>query len=161
MTSRTTDAFDPNLDLMLERTVDVRPELVWRAWTEPALMKQWFTPAPWTTVEAEVDLRPGGIFRFVMRSPEGKDFPNLGCLLEVVPNRRLAWTDALGPGFRPRDGGFPFTAFVSMEPAGSGTKYTARAVHKDTGGRQKHADMGFHDGWGKALDQLVALVKRM
>src|SRR5262249_22802221 len=92
---------DPKLDLVLERFVEVSPELVWMAWTQPEHLKKWFTPAPWTTVDCEIDLRPGGVFRTVMRSPEGKDFPNAGCYLEIVPNRKLVWTDALGAGFRP------------------------------------------------------------
>jgi uncharacterized protein YndB with AHSA1/START domain len=160
MTRTITHQLDPKLDLVLERVVDVPPQLVWRAWTEPALMKQWFTPKPWSTVHCEVDLRPGGKFRFVMRSPEGKDHDNIGCLLEVVENRRLVWTDALGPGYRPRESGF-MTAFVNIEPSGSGTKYVARASHKDEKDRKTHEDMGFHGGWSTALDQLVALVKTL
>jgi uncharacterized protein YndB with AHSA1/START domain len=69
---------DPRLDLLLERIVDVPPVLVWAAWTEPVRLKKWFTPAPWQTVDCEIDLRPGGIFRFVMRSPEGEEFPHVG-----------------------------------------------------------------------------------
>jgi DNA-binding transcriptional ArsR family regulator len=87
--------------LVLERIVDVSPELVWMAWTQPEHLKKWFTPAPWTTVDCEIDLRPGGIFRTVMRSPEGQDFPNLGCYLEVVPHQKLVWTDVLEAHFRP------------------------------------------------------------
>jgi uncharacterized protein YndB with AHSA1/START domain len=160
VTQRAYDQPDPKLDLVLERVVEVPPQLVWRAWTEPALILQWFTPKPWTTVDCEVDLRPGGLFRSVMRSPEGKDHENTGCFLEVVENRRLVWTDALGPGYRPRDGGF-MTAFITMEPSGSGTRYVARAVHKDEKDRKTHEDMGFHTGWGTALDQLVALAKTL
>ena len=52
---------DPRLDLLLERVVDVPPDLVWTAWTVPAHVKKWFTPAPWKTVECEIDLRPGGM----------------------------------------------------------------------------------------------------
>ena len=160
MTDRAYDQADPKLDLVLERVVDVPPRLVWRAWTEPELMKQWFTPAPWTTVHVDIDLRAGGHFRFIMRSPEGKDSDHTGCVLEVVEGRRLVWTDALGPGYRPREGGF-MTAVVTIEPSGNGTKYVARALHKDENDRKKHEDMGFHLGWGKALDQLVALAKKM
>jgi uncharacterized protein YndB with AHSA1/START domain len=50
------------LDLTFERIVDVPPQLVWRAWTEPEFMTQWFCPLPWKTIDAEVDVRPGGIF---------------------------------------------------------------------------------------------------
>ena len=65
--------FDPRLDLKLERVVEVPPELVWAAWTVPEHVKKWFTPAPWQTVDCEIDLRPGGIFRTVMRSPAGQE----------------------------------------------------------------------------------------
>lgn len=161
--------FDPELDLRLERIVAVPVARVWRAWTEPTLLKQWFTPAPWQTVEAEIDLRPGGIFRTVMQSPEGQQFPNLGCWLEVVPHRRLAWTDALLPGFRPSaripDGSCGlksfFTAFLELEALDEGrTRYTATAVHRDAEDSRSHAQMGFQDGWGAALDQLVALMHK-
>jgi uncharacterized protein YndB with AHSA1/START domain len=160
---------DPQLDLVFERIADVAPELVWAAWTTPEHIKHWFTPAPWQTVDCEIDLRPGGIFRTVMRSPEGKDFPNAGCYLEVVRNERLVWTNALDPGFRPSKpsaaelpdcGVFFFTAVIALEPHGSGTKYTALVMHGDAEGRKKHEEMGFHDGWGKALDQLVAYMKK-
>jgi uncharacterized protein YndB with AHSA1/START domain len=161
---------DPKLDLVLERIVDVPRELVWAAWTKPEHIKKWFTPAPWTTVACEIDLRPGGLFSTVMRSPEGQDYPNVGCYLEVLPNERLIWTDAFGPGFRPAirgahevTCGLPsfFTAVITLETHGKGTKYTALAIHRDEETRRKHEEMGFHDGWGKALDQLVALVKKL
>lgn len=155
--------FDPRLDLILERVVDVPPELVWKAWTEPEHVKRWLTPRPWSTVDCEIDLRPGGIFRFVMRSPEGEEFPHVTCYLEVVENRRLTWTDALLPGFRPSNltGEVPqFTAVITMEPHGNGgTKYTAVAMHRDEAGRNAHEKMGFHEGWSAALDQLVEAMK--
>lgn len=162
MSDKTHDNFDPKRDLVLERVVDVPPELVWKAWTEPEHLKRWFTPAPWTTVDCEIDLRPGGIFRTVMRSPEGEKFPNVGCYLEVVENERLIWTGALLPGYRPQPNltdGPIFTAVIALEPHGNGTKYTATAIHSDEAGCAQHAAMGFHEGWGKALDQLVALAK--
>ncbi|MGC4067292.1 MAG: SRPBCC family protein [Polyangiaceae bacterium] len=154
---------DPKLDLVFERTVDVAPELVWKAWTEPEHLKPWFTPRPWTTTECEIDLRPGGLFRTVMRSPEGELHPNVGCYLEIVPFRKLVWTDSLEANFRPTKSeahlGFRFTATILLEPSGSGTKYSAIVMHGDEAGRNKHDAMGFTDGWGKALEQLVRHVK--
>lgn len=158
MTLPATFKIDPTLDLVLERDIDVPCNLVWEAWTRPEHIKKWFTPAPWQTVDCEIDLRAGGKFRTVMRSPEGQEFPNLGCFLEIVPNERLVFTDALLPGYRPASAPF-FTAIVSMQPNGSGTKYVAVAMHRDAEGRRKHEEMGFHQGWGKALDQLVAHAK--
>ncbi len=155
--------FDPKLDLVLERVVEVPRELVWKAWTEPERLKQWFCPKPWSVSACEIDLRPGGKFNTVMRSPDGKEFPNQGCYLEVVPLERLVWTDALTAGYRPSargyltgDGGFYLTAFIVLEAMGSKTtKYTAHAFHSDEAGLKKHEAMGFAEGWGKALDQLV------
>jgi len=101
---------------------------------------------------------PAWSCRTVLRSPEGEDFPGVGCCLEVVENERLVFTDALGPGFRPVEGGF-FTAMILLESHGAGTKYTAIAMHKDEATRQVHEEMGFHAGRSECLDQLVALVK--
>ena len=151
---------DPKLDLVLERVVDVPRELVWAAWTKPEHIVHWFAPKPWTTTHCEIDLRPGGILSFTMRSPEGKDFPNIGCILEVVPKERLVWTDALLPGYRPSQKPF-FTAVIALEKQGKGTRYTATAIHRDEAGRKQHEAMGFHQGWGQCLDQLVAYSKEM
>jgi uncharacterized protein YndB with AHSA1/START domain len=151
---------DPKLDLVLERVVDVPPALIWEAWTKPEHLREWFAPAPWKIVDCEIDLRPGGIFRFVMRGPDGKESPSVGCYLEIIPNERLVWTDALLPGYRPSANPF-LTAVVTLEPRGTGTRYTAMAVHRDEATRTRHEQMGFHEGWGQTLDQLVALAKRM
>ncbi|MFI5323988.1 MAG: SRPBCC family protein [Thermodesulfobacteriota bacterium] len=157
---------DPRLDLVLERIVDVPRELVWKAWTTPEYLMKWFTPLPWITVECEIDLRPGGIFRTVMRSPDGKDYPNVGCYLEVIENESLVWTDALEQGYRPSNrpnnciDSF-FTAIIMLEPHEGGTKYTVIAIHPDEEGRKRHEERGFHEGWSSALDQLVAFVKTL
>jgi uncharacterized protein YndB with AHSA1/START domain len=156
---------DPHLDLVLERVIDVPRSRVWEAWTNPEHLKKWFTPEPWKTVDCEMDLRPGGIFRTVMRSPEGQEFPNVGCFLEIVENEKLVWTSALLPGYRPANlaptpghecAELAMTAIILLESQGSKTKYTAIVLHADPEGRRKHEEMGFHEGWGTALDQLVA-----
>ncbi len=151
---------NPELDLFIERVIDVPRTLVWRAWTDADILKQWFCPVPWSVSHCEIDLRPGGKFYTVMRSPEGEDFPSTGCYLEIIENEKLIWTDALGPGFRPSDEPF-FTGMITLEDHAGGTKYTARGLHATADIRQRHEAMGFHDGWNAALDQLVALVKRL
>jgi uncharacterized protein YndB with AHSA1/START domain len=147
----------PN-DLILERVVDVPPDLVYEAWTKPEHIVHWFTPAPWKTIDCRIDLRPGGEFYSLKESPEGQQFPNNGCILYVEPGRKLVFTECLGPGFRPSANPF-MTAIVEIIPEGSGTRYRATALHKDEETRKKHEEMGFHDGWGKALDQLVEYMK--
>lgn len=150
---------NPETDLVLEREVPVAPQKVWDAWTQPELLKQWFTPRPWQTTDCEIDLRPGGIFRTEMRGPDGEQGGGAGCFLEVVPGERLIWTGALGPGFRPNPAEeLVFTAIIAIEPTATGTKYTAVAMHPAAEPAKAHAEMGFQEGWGSALDQLVELM---
>ena len=146
---------DPKLDLMVERVVRVSPERAWAAWTEPDHLRRWYAPAPGVISECEIDLRPGGVFRFVPRQPDGAENPCTCCYVEVVPYRRLVWTDALRPGFRPAPTGF-FTGVMTLEARGDATLCTAVAMHRNEADRDRHADMGFYDGWGTVLDQLVA-----
>ena len=149
---------DPKLDLVLEREIDVPVELVWKAWTMPEHLKEWFVPKPWSITSCELDLRPGGIFSTVMRSPEGQEFPNLGCYLEVMPLERLVFTDTLLPGYRPAPKPF-FTGVLELSRIGSGTRYKAIAIHGDEETRKNHEEMGFHDGSGTVATQMVDYIK--
>jgi uncharacterized protein YndB with AHSA1/START domain len=165
MTDSNIDSLNPKLDLTFERIVDVPKDLIWKAWTIPEHLKKWFTPSPWTTIDCEIDLRPGGVFRTVMRSPEGQEFPNLGCYLEIIENEKLVWTNTLLPGYRPAplpsENDFSFTATIALAAQGNGTKYTATVFHSDEESCNKHRAMGFEDGWGKALEQLVTIAQEI
>ena len=95
-----------------------------------------------------------------------EEFDNVGCYLQIVENELLVWTDALEPGFRPTrrppdesagSGIWAFTGVIRLAAHGKGTKYTAMAIHRTLAERKAHEAMGFHEGWGKALDQLVEL----
>lgn len=158
MTSNQVPKTNPKLDLVLERNIDVPVDLVWKAWTTPEHLKHWFCPKPWMVTECELDLRPGGLFRTVMRGPEGQEFPNLGCYLEVVPNKKLVFTDTLLTDFRPAPNPF-FTAYLLLDGKGDSTRYTAIAMHGNEEARKKHEDMGFHDGWGTVVGQMVEYIK--
>lgn len=154
------DAFDPDLDLALERTVATPRRLVWKAWTDPRSLMKWFCPRPWETVSCEIDLRPGGRFATVMRSPEGVEVAGANCYLLIVPESRLVWTSALTGGFRPHaqptsDTDFGFTADLTFAEEAGGTRYRAHVMHATAKARKRHEDMGFHDGWNVAFDQLV------
>lgn len=145
----------PN-DLVLTRLIAAPPETLFRCWTEPELLLQWFVPKPWSVARAEVDLRPGGACLIVMRDPEGNEFPNPGVYLEVVPNRRLVFTDAYTAGWQPSVKPF-MTAIISFEPENGQTRYTARARHWSEEARQQHEAMGFQQGWGICADQMASL----
>ena len=147
-------------ELVLTRLIDAPREKLFRAWTEPALMKQWFAPAPWTTPTVETDVRPGGSSLIVMRGPDGTEFPNRGVYLEVVPNERLVFTDAYTKAWEPSEKPF-MTVTLTFENEGGKTRYTARVRHWTVADREAHEKMGFHQGWGQCADQLAALAKKI
>jgi uncharacterized protein YndB with AHSA1/START domain len=156
-----TDGAAHAYDLVLKRTFDAPPEKVFKAWTDPELLKKWFAPQPWSLPEAAVDLRPGGQFRVTMRSPDGEEFPNSGVFLEVIPGRRIISTDGLTPDWKPTGQPFMVTR-IDFEPtADGGTAYTATASHWTEAAMKQHEQMGFHEGWGQCADQLGELVKTL
>lgn len=148
-------------DLVLTRDFDATPDKLYRAWTEPALITQWFTPPPFTTPKAEMDVRPGGSSVITMRGPDGTEFPNPGIYLEVVPNKRLVFTDAYTSAWEPSEKPF-MTGILTFEDIGNGrTRYTARVRHWTIADREAHEKMGFHQGWSIATEQLAALVANL
>ena len=145
-----------NRELVLTRIIHAPRERVYRAWT--TRLPEWWGPHGMTTPFCEMDLRPGGVFRTVMRAPDGTEYPTKGVFLEVVANERIVFTDAFDPGWQPAPDIF-FTAITTFESLpGRKTRYTARALHWTVENRDKHDKMGFHQGWGESLDRLVSLV---
>lgn len=147
-------------ELVLTSLIDAPREKLFRAWTEPALLKQWFAPSPWTTPHAEIDVRPGGSSLFVMRGPDGKEFPNPGVVLEVVKNEKLTFTDAYTKAWEPSAKPF-MTVVLTFADEGGKTRYTARVLHWTAEDCKAHEDMGFHGGWSLCTDQLAKLVQRI
>ena len=148
-------------ELVLTRLIDVPREKLWRCWTEPELIVQWFTPPPFKTVHAETDVRPGGSSYILMKGPEGQEMPNRGVYLEVAKNEKLVFTDAYTTAWEPSGKPF-FTGILTFEDAGAGkTKYTARVVHWTREDCEAHEKMGFHQGWSIATDQMTALAKTL
>lgn len=147
-------------ELTLTRLIPAPRSIVWRCWTEPELIKQWFTPRPWTTPVVETDVRTGGATSMIFRGPNGEEFPNRGVYLEVVPEERLVFTDAYVTAWVPS--GKPYmTAIVEFADEAGGTRYSARVRHWSEADRKSHEDRGFHQGWGKAAEQLEELSRRL
>jgi len=156
-------SIDPKLDLVMERTTDVAAEKIWQGWTDPKTLMEWFCPRPWKVTDCRIQLKPGGEFYTVMEGPKGEKMHNHGCYLEVVPKRKLVWTGMMTKGFRPVVNdtlGFAFVATIEVQSSPKGTLFKATVAHADEEGRKKHEQMGFHEGWGKAFDQLVELMKK-
>jgi uncharacterized protein YndB with AHSA1/START domain len=160
MTTTAEAASTADRELVLTRIIDAPRAKVFRAWTDPELLKQWFAPLPYTTPVAELDVRPGGANFIVMRDPQGNDLPNRGVYLEVVPNERLVFTDAYTEAWQPSPKPF-MTVILTFEDVSGKTRYTARVRHWTVADRETHEKMGFHKGWGLCTDQLAALVAKL
>ena len=160
MTPDNQDAPAAGRELVITRLIDAPREKLYRAWTEPALIKQWFAPHPWTVPVAETEVRPGGATLIVMRGPDGNEFPNRGVYLEVVPNERLVFTDAYTRAWEPSVKPF-MTGILTFEDEGGKTRYTARVRHWSVADCESHEKMGFRQGWGQCTDQLAALVAKL
>ena len=120
-------------------------------------------PKPWGHVaKCELDLRPGGIISIDIALTEGGEFPNLGCVLEVVTMERLVWTSMLFPGYRPAVfDDVPITAIFTLATVGAGTRYVFTALHRDEADFEKNKTSGFQQGPEIAVDQFVAHVMSM
>ncbi|KLK94043.1 ATPase [Microvirga vignae] len=143
-------------ELSVTRWIDAPPEAVYRVWTERT--GEWWAPRPYTTPEVHMDLRPGGRALMAMRAPDGTDLPREeGVFLEVVPNRKIVFTNVFKSGWIPQD---PFmVVIVTFDPEGTGTRYTARVLHWNEETLKQHEAMGFQEGWGIVAGQLAALAE--
>ena len=159
----TAATIDPKLDIVFERFIDAPPRLVWDALTKPEHIKEWYMPREWGRVShTELDARPGGVFRIDIAVGDGREVPNLGCVLEAVPMERLVWTSMLFPGYRPAVfDDIPITAIMTLKAEGSGTRYVFTALHRDEADLEKNRESGWQQGTEIALDQLAAHVKSM
>jgi uncharacterized protein YndB with AHSA1/START domain len=151
---------DTSRDLVLTRLIDASPETLYRCWTEPDLLKQWFAPKPWTVPRVDNELRPGGACTTVMADEAGTEYPNPGQYLELLPGRKLVFTDAYIGDWQPSEKPF-FTATISFEPENGKTRYTATARHWTPEDKEAHEKMGFHEGWGLCATQLEELAKTL
>jgi len=152
---------DDRLDLLVSRHIDAPRSLIWEAWTVPENLVQWWCPRPWTTELRAFELYPGGAFHAVMHGPDGGISDNPGVFLEIVPQERIVFTSMLVKGWRPASPWLALTGIFTMEDEGDGTRYTARALHKDDADRQQHEELGFYEGWNTCITQLSDFTRNL
>jgi uncharacterized protein YndB with AHSA1/START domain len=150
-------SFPAERELSLTRLIDAPRAALFKAWTDPEILPKWFCPLPWKVSKAEMDVRPGGASCIVMNGPNGEEFPNRGIYLEVVENEKIVFTDAFVAAWEPSEKPF-MVGIITFEDEGGKTRYTARVRHWNVADHDEHVKMGFHEGWGKATDQLEELV---
>lgn len=147
----------PN-DLRLDVTIEAPRAAVWRCWTEPSLLKQWYCPKPWRVESVDAEYRPGGRFNSVFAGPNGEQFENVGCLLDVEAQRRLVFTDGYREGFLPAEKHF-MTGYLELSDEDGKTRMIWGARHANADDTKKHLEMGFVEGWKAAASQLDELAK--
>ena len=132
-------------ELRMTRVFDAPRRLVFEAWSKAEYLSRWFTPAPLTTPACEVDLRTGGVFRIVMRMPDGVEFPMDAHFTEVVPDERICFAAKL-------HGGLDVQTTVTLTEQDGKTTLSVLQVYSHEDG----ATRGAHAGWTQTLDQLAA-----
>jgi uncharacterized protein YndB with AHSA1/START domain len=147
-----------NRELVFTRVINAPPERVFAAWKDPELLKQWWGTADMTTPSCEIDFRPGGAFRALMRTSDGADYPMRGVFLQIEEPSLIVFTDGYEEGWIPTPDPF-ITAFFHFEPLEGRTRLVARVLHWSAAERKRHEDMGFAVGWGGSVDKLARLVE--
>ena len=145
-----TDLAERRLEFV--RSFDAPRDLVFAAWTEPERMKLWWGPKGWTIPFSEADLRPGGAFRYAMRSPDGQEHVVEGVISEIEPPSRFVTVSELGG-----DGNHPpvrVVTAVTFEARGEST--LVRIETSASGGAETidAATEGMVEHWGEHLDRL-------
>jgi uncharacterized protein YndB with AHSA1/START domain len=158
-------------EIVLTRVFDAPRELVFKAWTDPKHMAQWWGPKAFTNPVCQMDLRPGGAWRIVVRSPDGIDYPLKGVFREIVEPERLVmtfdcsehpdeWHDLVNPN-RDKAKGRPaldLLCTVTFEDQAGKTKLTVQTLMESVAIRDAMVKMGMKEGWGQSLDRLEAVL---
>ena len=149
---------DPR-SIIATRVLDAPRELVWTAWTKPEHLAQWWGPDGFSTTTSAYDLRPGGVWRFVMHGPDGRDYENRITFDEIVKPERIRYHHGGGDDVEP----VQFRTTVTFENlAGDRTQLTLHAVFPSAAARQRvikqyGADKGAVQTLARLADYLAKL----
>ena len=147
-------------DLVVTRTIAAPARALFRCWTEPELLRQWFVPHPWGVSHAEVDLRVGGQSLVTMRDTKGNEYPNPAVFLEIVPDCRLVMANGWSDGWVPHNV-TPMICILDFEPDGDGTRHAVCVRHWSEEARDEHEHRGFRPAWNLAFDRLAAVATKL
>lgn len=139
-------------DLVLTRVFDAPREVVFKVWTDPKHVAQWWGPRGFQTTIQEMDVRPGGRWRYAMRGPDGNDYPFDGVFVEVVEPERLVFEGAIHGD--PNQSVWTEVTFADSEGK---TKVTVRQVYSF----ESDATRGAPIGWNQQFDRLVQYLVRL
>jgi uncharacterized protein YndB with AHSA1/START domain len=146
-------------EIVITRVFDAPRELLWKAWTDPQQVVQWWGPRGFTTTIHEMDVRPGGVWRQTMHGPDGTDYPNKSVFIEVVKPERIVYSMS---GGRKGDPAHQFEATWTFEEQGNKTKLTLRMVFASAMVREHVAKTyGVVEGGNQTLDRLGEFVAKV
>jgi len=149
------------LDLEIVRVLAAPRAKLWRALSDPKILKEWWCARPWVMEVRAFDFRAGGAFHTYMTGPDGGESDNPGLFLEIAPMERIVWTSMLVEGWRPAAPWLAMTGIFILEDDGANTRYTARCLHKDDADREQHEKMGFFEGWGNMIQQMEEVARAL
>lgn len=147
----TTLATPSDREIVITRIFNAPPRLVFEAWTRPEHVRHWYGTEDMSLVVCEIDLRPGGRYRYVLRTASGQEFGFSGVYHEVMPPTRLVYTD----GFEGMPGHEALVT-VTFEEHDGKTKLTSRSVYQTVEDRDAHLGSGMEQGMKASLDRLEA-----
>jgi uncharacterized protein YndB with AHSA1/START domain len=145
-------------ELTITRVLNAPRERVFKAWTDPKELAQWWGPKGFTNPVCEVDLKPGGALRIVMRAPDGGEYPMKGVFREIVPPSRLVFTNIAVD----KDGNHIIEGLttVTFAEEDGRTKLTLQTRGVAVVDYAAAYLKGMEAGWTQSLEKLEALVRR-
>ena len=166
-----TQAQTENIDFVISRTFDAPRDLVWKAFTHPERMKQWWGPKGFTVIASKMDLRPGGTYHYGMRAPDGSAMWGKFVYQEITPPQRMvlinSFSDEAGGITRhPMAPNWPLQMLstFTFENVGGKTKFTVRWSPHNATEEERKVFAASHDsmrgGWGGTMDQLAAYLAK-
>jgi len=146
--------------IVMTRMFDAPRHIVWATLTDPRHVKNWFGGHGFTNPVCEMDVRPGGLWRHVMRTPDGSEHAMEYVFVEVAAPEKLVWEDA---DHGKRAPGGPPTAVmtVTLEPAGKQTKWTLVSRFNSIADRERAKRMGFSETLGEGTEKFNEIVKEL
>ncbi len=138
-------------EIVITRVFDAPREFVFKAWTDPKDVPQWWGPKGFTTTIHEMDVRPGGVWRFIMHGPDGTDYDNKIVFIEIVKPKRLVYPH----GSDKEDEPGQFRVTVTFAEQGGKTRRTMRMVFKSAEERDKVVkEFNAIEGANQCMDRL-------
>lgn len=167
------DTATASREFVIARTFDAPRELVWKVWTEPAHIRNWWGPRIFSCSRCEIDLKVGGAYLYAMRAEDGSEFPLKGRFLEIVVPEKIVmtmdhsglpkeWHDLVNPD-RPKEQLTPaldLVSTVTFEARGSQTEFTLRTLFDSAAMRDRFVQIGMREGWIESLEKFAEELQR-